>query len=73
MDSIKAMKEVTKEELYNYIGSKNVECCIVGECFPYTCIFRSKSMTREIIAKIIPSGKCYGISSDPYKYYILKE
>ena len=63
--------EVTKEELYDYIGPKNFSCVIIGTKFPYTTVFKNK-INGDIEAKIEPDGKCIGITSDPYKHFILR-
>ena len=64
--------EVTKEAFYNYVRPKNLTCCVLGVEFPYTTVFRNK-INGGIEAKIEPVGKCVGITSDPYKYYIRKK
>lgn len=64
------MQEVTKEEFYNYIGLKNLTCCVRGK-FPYTTVFQNR-INGNIEAKIEPAGKCIGLPNDPYKYYIHK-
>jgi len=61
------MKEVTKEEYYNYIKNKNVTYSATGE-WPYIGIWKNKK--GDIVAKTIPIGKHLGVSSDKYKYLI---
>lgn len=63
--------EVTKEEFYNYVGPKNLSCSAIGDEFPHTIVFRNK-INGDIEAKIEPAGKCIGITSDPYKHFILR-
>ncbi len=61
------MKEVTKEEYYNFICPKNVAISLIGN-FPYTVIWKDRR--HNIVAKEIPFGKQLGISTDKSKYYI---
>lgn len=63
--------EVTKDEFYDYVGPKNLSCAAIGDEFPYTTVFRNK-INGGIEAKIEPVGKCIGVTSDPYKYFILR-
>lgn len=63
------MKEVTKEEFYNYVNPKDLEYSTRGDKFPYESVFIDK-ITHKIVAKKTPAGKCLGFLSDPYKFFI---
>jgi hypothetical protein len=61
------MKEVTKEERWNFVKDKNVIYSTKGN-YPFTGLWKDRR--GNVVAKDVPFGIHLGIRSDKYKYYI---
>lgn len=61
------MKEVTKQERWDFVKDKNVIYTTSGD-YPFTGLWKDRS--GNIIAKDVPVGKHYGINTDSYTHYI---
>jgi hypothetical protein len=62
------LKEVSKEEMYNFIADKDAIFQIVSN-YPYYIEWNLRGK-REVIAKSIPHGEQIGIPDDKSKYFI---
>jgi hypothetical protein len=61
------LKEVTKDEFYNFIMPKDVVYSAEGN-FPFVGIWKTRS--GDLVGKSIPHGRQLGISTDENKYYL---
>lgn len=61
------MREVTKDELYRFVGPQDVIVELTGQ-WPYTSTFHPRG-SRATVAKIVPE-QVAGVWPDRERYYV---
>ncbi len=62
------LKEVSKEERWNFVKDKDVTYSATGD-YPFVGVWKDRS--GNVVAKDIPDGKHIGVNSDKYRHYIV--
>jgi len=65
---MEGFKEVSKEEYFDYVMSKDSVYSVQGDSKNYLGIFTDRR--GNVLGKEVPDGVHYGTTDDKFKYYI---